>query len=531
MSRKEIPNIAVVGGGYWGKNLIRNFSDLGALRMVCDTDADKIKLYREKYPGVSVTRSYSEVLQDPEIDGVVISVPAELHFTLAREALVSGKDVFVEKPLSLTVEDGEELVGLARERKKILLVGHILAYHPAVLKLKELIQRGDLGRIQYVYSNRLNLGKIRTEENILWSFAPHDISTILELLQEMPVEVSASGGNYLHASVADVTVTVLKFPSGVRSHIFVSWLHPYKEQRLVVVGEKQMAVFDDTAENKLVIYPHGLDWVERSPVPRKGEARVVPVSSEEPLRRECQHFLDCIKERGLPRTDGEEGLRVLRVLSACSRSLAENGRVVGLGGSAEEYFVHPTATIDPGCEIGPGTRIWHYSHVAEGAKIGKGSSIGQNVFIGRNVRVGNNVKIQNNVSVYDGVTLEDDVFCGPAMVFTNVINPRSEISRKHEFKPTRVKKGATLGANSTIVCGVKLGGYSFIGAGAVVARDVPDYALVYGNPARRMGWMCRCGVKLEFKKNRAECRACGSRYEKTGEKIKPVSRGRRRKKT
>ena len=531
MSTKETPKVAVVGGGYWGKNLIRNFFELGVLKVICDSDPAKLQEYRQKYPGVLTSQSFAQVVQDPEIQGVVIAVPAELHFELAREVIISGKDVFVEKPLSLRVEDGEKLVELSREKKKILMIGHILAYHPAVVRLKELIGQGDLGRIQYVYSNRLNLGKIRTEENILWSFAPHDISTILSLLQEMPVEVIASGGNYLHASIADVTITALRFPSGVRAHIFVSWLHPYKEQRLVVVGEKKMAVFDDMAQDKLVIYPHGMDWVERSPVPRKGEAQAVPISNEEPLRRECRHFLDCLQNRATPRTDGEEGLRVLKVLSACSQSLQDRSRAIELEVHPEKsYFVHPSAVIDPGCSVGPSTRIWHYSHLVEGARIGRGCSIGQNVFIGRNVQVGNNVKIQNNVSVYEGVTLEDNVFCGPSMVFTNVINPRSEVSRKHEFKPTRVGKGATLGANSTVVCGTSLGAYAFVGAGAVVTRDVPDYALVYGNPARVMGWVCRCGEKLELKGNRSECRACGLRYQKSGTKLKPLAAGTRPKK-
>lgn len=504
--------ISVVGGGYWGRNLVRNFYELGVLGSICDLDTSVLKGYGEKYPGVVMTQSFDDVLRDSEIQGVVISVPAAQHFDLARKALQAGKDVFVEKPLSLKVEDGEKLVELAQERKLIMMVGHILAYHPAVIKLKEMIVQGELGRIQYIYSNRLNLGKIRTEENILWSFAPHDISTILMLLNEMPIEITASGGNYLNASIADVTITAMKFPTGVRAHIFVSWLHPYKEQKLVVVGEKKMAVFDDTVKDKLTIYPHRVDWVERSPVPHKGEPLVMPITSEEPLRQECQHFLDCIANRTKPRTDGEEGLRVLKVLSACSRSLMEKGQVVELGTHPEEYFVHPTATIDPGAEIGPGTKIWHYAHVVEGAKIGRGCSIGQNVFIGRNVQVGNNVKIQNNVSVYEGVALEDNVFCGPSMVFTNVSNPRSEVSRKHEFKPTRVGKGATLGANSTIVCGNSLGSYAFVGAGAVVTRDIPDYAMVYGNPGRIMGWVCRCGEKLNVESDRPECSACGNKY-------------------
>ena len=524
MAKPKAENVAVIGGGYWGKNLIRNFSELGALRIICDIDTKKLKEYRKKYPRIPATRSYDQVLKDPGIQGVVIAVPAESHFRLAEKALQAGKDVFIEKPLALEVKDGEQLVSLARKKKRVLLVGHILTYHPAVVRLKELIDQGDLGKIQYIYSNRLNLGKIRTEENILWSFAPHDISTILMLLREMPVEVLSYGGNYLSASISDVTITALKFPSGVRAHIFVSWLHPYKEQRLVVVGDKKMAVFDDTAAEKLVIYPHGLDWVERAPVPRKGKAQVVPVDSDEPLKLECTHFLECMRKRTVPRTNGEEGLRVLKVLSGSSRSLAEGGRVISMADRPEQpYYIHPTATVDPGCKIGTGTKVWHFTHVTEGARIGRDCSIGQNVYIGRDVEIGNKVKIQNNVSVYEKVILEDCVFCGPSMVFTNVINPRSEISRKHEFRPTRARKGVTIGANATVVCGITLGTYSFIGAGAVVTTDVPDYALSYGNPARVHGWMCRCGEKLSFSQNRATCAVCKQKYQKQGTRVKPLA--------
>jgi UDP-2-acetamido-3-amino-2,3-dideoxy-glucuronate N-acetyltransferase len=238
---------------------------------------------------------------------------------MVREALHAGKDVFVEKPLCLSVDQGKTLVELARERGRILMVGHLLWYHPAILKLKELIDTGELGRIQYIYSNRLNLGKIRREENILWSFAPHDISVILGLLGEMPTSVLAQGGNYLHEQIADTTVTLLSFPSGVKAHIFVSWLHPFKEQKLIVVGDQKMAVFDDMEKkDKLLLYSHSIKWKSQIPVANRAEAQPVEVGTEEPLREECAHFLDSIRTRRRPRTDGEEGLRVLSVLQQCS---------------------------------------------------------------------------------------------------------------------------------------------------------------------------------------------------------------------
>ena len=189
---------------------------------------------------------------------------------MARDSLLADKHVFVEKPLALNVEQGEELLGLAHERKRILMVGHLLQYHPAVIKLKELVNEGELGKIEYIYSNRLNLGKIRREENILWSFAPHDISVILGLTGEMPSDASSFGGNYLHEKIADVTLSHLSFPSGIKAHIFVSWLHPYKEQRLVVVGDRKMASFNDLdPRDKLVVYPHTIEWKDHLPTPNK----------------------------------------------------------------------------------------------------------------------------------------------------------------------------------------------------------------------------------------------------------------------
>lgn len=514
-------NIGVIGAGYWGKNHVRNFFQLGALSIICDKDEKRLKFYAENYPNIRLTQDYLTVLKDKTIQGVIIATPAETHYQLAKEAILHKKDVLVEKPLALHVDEAKELVELAEKENVILMVGHLLQYHPAVIKLKELIKSGELGKIQYIYSNRLNLGKFRREENILWSFAPHDISIILYFLEETPNEVSAFGGNYLHPHIADVTVSTLNFPSGVKSHIFVSWLHPYKEQKLIVIGDKKMAQFDDVSKDKkLLLFPHKINWINRMPVPEMAEAVKVEFEMKEPLREECLHFLHCIETRNKPKTDGKEGLRVLEVLDACQRSLEKNGAVIELKIQPEKYFIHPTAIIDEPCEIGEGTKIWHFCHIMKGAKIGKNCVIGQNVFIGKGVKIGNNVKIQNNVSVYEGVILEDDVFCGPSMVFTNVLNPRSHIPRKHEFKQTIVKKGATIGANATIICGHTIGEYAFIGAGAVVTKDVPPYALVIGNPAKITGWMCECGTKLQFASDTAVCPACGKKYKKENGLVK-----------
>ncbi|MCU1220583.1 MAG: oxidoreductase family/hexapeptide repeat-containing acetyltransferase [Candidatus Angelobacter sp.] len=506
------PNIAVIGCGYWGKNVVRTFHNLGALRCVCDVRSQVLDAVREKY-GVQTTSSIAEVLADPQVEGVAIAAPAVQHYQLVRQALEAGKHVLVEKPLALHLAEGRHLAEIADSLARVLMVGHILQYHPAILKLKEMISAGELGRIKYIYSSRLNLGKLRAEENILWSFAPHDISAVLYLLDEMPTLIASHGGTYIDSRIADTTLSTCQFASGVNVHIFVSWLHPFKEQKLTIVGGKKMAVFDDMQpESKLVLYSHRIDWVDRIAVARNDQGQVVPIAKGEPLGIECEHFLECMSEGKKPRTDAAGALQVLEVLDACERSLSNGRRPDELKGSERDYFADQTAVNDPGVKIGCGTKIWHFSHIMQGAKVGGGCNFGQNVVISPGVIVGNNVKIQNNVSVYTGVELEDDVFCGPSMVFTNVINPRSHIIRKHEYRRTLVKRGASIGANATVVCGITLGEYCFVAAGAVVTRDVPDYALVMGIPAEQVGSMCYCGTRLPDSFPHITCAECGRTY-------------------
>lgn len=534
MTGNRISSIAVVGSGYWGKNLVRNYHQLGALKLICDKSEATLKAFQAQYPGIDTCIAFSEVLNRADINGVVIATPAETHFRLAREALMAGKHVYVEKPLVLDENEGRELIELAQKEKRTLMVGHLLQYHPVFVHLLEIAQSGELGRINYIYSNRLNLGKIRREENILWSFAPHDISMILSIAGEDPEAVHATGGNYLHQQIADVTTTHLKFPSGLQAHIFVSWLHPFKEQKLVVVGENKMAVFDDTKpwEEKLLLYPHKINWQGNEPVPVKGDAEKVEIPQDEPLKLECQHFLECIKTGSKPKTDGEEGLRVLQILNASQRALdLESQSIDGSKGNGtqsidtsatleKDVFVDKSVVIDQPVALGEGTKVWHFSHILKNSTIGKNCNIGQNVVIGPDVTIGNGCKIQNNVSVYEGVTLEDNVFCGPSMVFTNVYNPRSAIPRKKEIRPTHVKSNVTIGANATIVCGHTIGAFAFIAAGAVVIDDVPDFGLMAGNPAQLKGWMCQCGVQLKGEK--LICDACKSGYEMEGQILRLV---------
>jgi UDP-2-acetamido-3-amino-2,3-dideoxy-glucuronate N-acetyltransferase len=515
-SNNQKASIAVVGSGYWGKNLVRNFDQLGALKIVCDKNEELLYQFKGQYPEVDTCIAFHDVLRRKDIHGIVIATPAETHYGLAREALLSKKHVYVEKPLVLEERQAEELIDLSHKQNRILMVGHLLQYHPVYLYLKDIVARGEMGRINYIYSHRLNLGKIRREENILWSFAPHDISMILGIAGEEPETVMATGGNYLHNKIADVTTTHMAFPSGLRAHVFVSWLHPFKEQKLVLVGDKKMAVFDDTRpwEDKLWLFPHSIEWQNNVPVPNREEPEKPVIEQKEPLKEACRQFLTSISSGEPPITDGQEGLRVLRVLKRSQQSLdSESSAVQKLDKQAadgeKDCFVHATAVIDDHCKIGNGSKIWHFSHILGNSSIGENCNIGQNVMLGPDVAIGDNCKIQNNVSVYKGVTLEDGVFCGPSMVFTNIYNPRAEIGKMDQVRPTLVKRGATIGANATIVCGTTLGKYCFIGAGAVVNRNVPDHALCVGNPAKQIGWVCRCGERLT---DQLDCMVCGKKY-------------------
>ena len=535
-ARSASPQLALVGAGYWGRNLARNFLALGALRTLCDSAKATLDSYGADYAPINKTTDFKQVLADPQITQVAIAAPAVLHYQLAKAALEAGKDVFVEKPICLDLVEARALVELAADKQRVLMVGHLLQHHPLIQELHLLLARGELGKLQYITSNRLNLGKIRREENALWSFAPHDISVILSLAgNQLPESVRCMGGEYLNHGIADTTMTFLRFAGGIRAHVYVSWLNPFKEQKLTVIGSNGIAVFDDTRpwNEKLLLYRQYLTWTNgQIPTPSKAKAEPVLVPETEPLRAECQHFLTCCQERRAPRTDGEEGLRVLQVLQAAQRSLEHDGDAVAartpdqeikgaiqksLDRAGADYFVHPTAVVDDGAQVGQGTKIWHFSHIMKGAQLGERCVLGQNVNIDGGTVIGNNVKIQNNVSVYTGAMIEDDVFLGPSCVLTNVSNPRSQINRHSLYEKTFLRKGATVGANATIVCGVTVGRYAFIGAGAVVTKDVPDYALMLGNPARQKGWMSRHGHILDNPDANGimRCPEAGLRYQET----------------
>jgi UDP-2-acetamido-3-amino-2,3-dideoxy-glucuronate N-acetyltransferase len=527
--RKSLPKMAVLGTGYWGKNLVRNFYNIGCLKLVADTNPDTLKAITDAYPGVIGVNSLSDILMDPEVKGVAIATPAVMHAKNTIDALSAGKDVLVEKPMALSMKDGISMTNLAKSKGLILMVDHLMNRHPAIVHLKEMIRNGDFGRILHISSRRLNLGKFRTEENALWSLGSHSIASIVNLLGAIPLKVKAFEGAYITEGVEDFAECDLLFPAGVTAHISLSWLNPFKEVKLTVIGTEKMAVFDDclALEDKLLVYPHKVKWEGLMPTPVPAPFEKVTLTDAEPLKELCLAFADAVKTREEPSDcHSKEALTVLGSLIALDKSFKKGKPIVPKTPDSiqfrdpiKEVFIHPLARVDSGVKVGKGTKIWHFSHILDGSTIGTNTNIGQNVVIGPRVKVGNGVKIQNNVSVYEGVELEDDTFCGPSMVFTNVINPRSFIKRMKEIRPTVVKRGASIGANATIVCGHTIGEYSFVAAGSVVTRDVPPYALVKGNPAKRSAWICKCGIKLP---SELKCPACGNTYQETDGILSPT---------
>jgi predicted dehydrogenase len=334
MSEFHHVRTAVVGCGYWGANLLRAFASLSDLRVACDLSEAVRERVRRHYGAVRVTGSYQAVLDDPEVQGVVLATPAPLHAAMAIQALEAGKHVFVEKPLALSVADAERVARAADEAGRILMVGHLLEYHPAVEHIKAMIEQGELGEVYYAYSQRLNLGKLRSDENALWSLAPHDISMLLYLLDEEPEEVSASGQAFLQAGIEDVVFITLRFPSGRVAHVHVSWLDPHKERRLTVVGSRKMVVFNDMdPREKVRVFDKGLD--RRAPgadpaalpepvlfAPRDGDIVSPRIGGQEPLAIECAEFLRSIATGRPPRSDARDGLRVVRVLERAQAALA-----------------------------------------------------------------------------------------------------------------------------------------------------------------------------------------------------------------
>ena len=340
----ESVGIAVVGTGDWGANLVRNFASLPGCRLAAlhDSDPQRLRKAAAQYPGARAVDSLQGLL-GPEVEAAVVAASAVSHHDLAKTLLENGKDVFVEKPLALSVAHAEDLVRVARERGRILMVGHLLLFHPAVRYLKGMVERGELGELFYIYSQRVNLGKVRRDENALWSFAPHDLSVVLHLLGEEPVDVVARGSAFLQGSIEDVVFVDLRFPGGRLAHVHVSWLDPHKLRKFTVVGSRKMVVFDDMeASEKVKVYDKGVDRVGEvvsygdALTVRSGDILIPKISLQEPLRLECQHFVECVRERRTPLTDGISGLQVVRVLAAAQASLERGGAPIRLARAGQE---------------------------------------------------------------------------------------------------------------------------------------------------------------------------------------------------
>lgn len=326
--------VAVVGAGNWGRNLVRNFYNLpsSTLKWVVDLDEGRLAKMRELFPGIGTTTDIDEMLSDDEVEAVVVSASAKAHHPLGMKVLAAGKHAYIEKPLALTAADAEELVTAAEQRDLVLMVGHLLLFHPGVLKLKQLVDSGELGDLYYLYSQRVNLGVIRQDENALWSFAPHDLSVMLYLLDQQPISVTARGAAYLQDGIEDVAFMNVRFSGGCMGQVQVSWLDPHKLRKFTVVGSKKMVVFDDMeAQEKIRIFDKGAkvpaeyqsfgDYIGL----RFGDILIPRLDASEPLRLECEHFLDCIKTGTRPRSDGRSGLDVVRLLEAATRSLKIDG--------------------------------------------------------------------------------------------------------------------------------------------------------------------------------------------------------------
>jgi predicted dehydrogenase len=318
--------IGVVGLGYWGPNLARNFDALpdAELAWLSDESPEQVERQSQRFPSARAG-SFEELLSDPELDAIALATPVPTHAELATRVLEAGKHCFVEKPLAQTAADAEAVVEAARVSGRTLMVGHLLEFHPGLEALKKLVDDGELGTVHYIYGNRLNLGKLRPEENALWSLGAHDVSVVLRLAGEEPVECHAHGECYMQDDVEDVVFCYLRFPSGLAAHLHLSWLDPHKERRFTVVGSKKMATFDDMAlEQKLKVYDKGFDQTYEGYgeyIARSGDVHSPQISNEEPLRIECRHFVDCLRDGRMPRSDGEAGVRVVRVLEELQRSL------------------------------------------------------------------------------------------------------------------------------------------------------------------------------------------------------------------
>jgi predicted dehydrogenase len=340
MKRSDMVSIAIVGAGAWGKNHIRVFCELPNVRLkyICDQDPSKLLSLQKTYPQTKMIEDVKPILQDPEVRGVVVASSALSHYSLSKEIMLADKDVLVEKPMALNTKDAEEMLGVAEKRKKILMVGHLLIYHPVVNRLKEMVTSGELGRLYYIYTQRVNLGVIRQDENALLSFAPHDLSVILHLLEEEPIAVTAYGESYIQKGIEDVVFLGLQFNDGKVANIHLSWLDPHKLRRITIVGSKKMVIFDDMeVSEKLKVYDKGVKSLSYETYGeylslRFGDITIPSIKIAEPLRAEAEHFIQSIESRKEPKTGGRDGLKVVKILMAAQESLKKKGFPIHIKG-------------------------------------------------------------------------------------------------------------------------------------------------------------------------------------------------------
>ncbi len=507
------PSLALFGAGRWGQKLLERLHALDVLHTVVVRQPEKYHAWQERYPTVEWANDPMVVWQNPAISGVVIATPPSTHKDLVEAALQHGKHVLCEKPLTLSLADAQALIALSKRQQRCIAVGHILRYHPAIQKIRSLLAQGYIGRLHTIESERLGFAAYPLWEDVIWGLAIHDLDLLPWLVEAEPEAVTVEGSRPLQGNLLEAVQISMRFPYGIRGFIRASWRSPHRRRTLTLTGTEGILVFqEDFPQGQLLHYPIQTQWLKgQAPVlALTSEPNPLPYPTDEPLILELSDFIRSIQEHRSPVTAAETVLGAIRLAERLSRQL--DPQVA----PPLPYFVHPTAILDEDIEVGAGTKIWHFSHVLKGSRIGRDCVLGQNVVVGPFVRIGNNCKIQNNVSLYYGVELEDGVLCGPSCVFTNDKYPRAFIERRNEFLMTRVRRGATIGANATIMCGVVIGQFAMVGAGAVVTQDVPDHALVLGNPARQVGWVCTCGETLDkLREGIWQCKRCNLLYEET----------------
>jgi UDP-2-acetamido-3-amino-2,3-dideoxy-glucuronate N-acetyltransferase len=455
---------ALIGCGYWGIKIMRTLKH--QIGTVCENRPDIIDLIKEEFRGVSIEPDWQKLLKNDGIKNVMIALPAELHFKFAKDALLANKNVFVEKPLSIHLSEVEELVKLAEQKGLILMMGHLLHYHPHLNQIKKMVKSGEIGRVLQIRARRMSYGIFRKYDNVLWTVGIHDLSWILSLIDLQSITHSTLKGsnltNHSNLDMADVTLTT---NDGIDVSVSCNWISPHKEQSLVIYGTEGVIYADDVKKEFFSMDYQG------------NKTSIEPGEQYLPLAIECHHFVTCCQTNQEPDTSARRVYPVYQLLDRLERQWQ---------GESANHFAHPTATIDAGVKIGQGSKIWHHCHLSNDSSIGRDCSLGQNVYLGDQVVLGDRCRLQNNANVYSGTIAGSDVFFGPNCVITNDKHPRIGFSLNGEYVRTTIEDHVSIGAGAIIIAGVKLGRGAMIGAGAVVTRDVEPYTLVVGNPARRI---------------------------------------------